>query len=188
MGDGPHPPAEVSDGFNQGPVSQRPPRGEGWHKGRAGWRGRNRGCWGGINLRTLALSAYDENAFVFGLLSAGATGYVLKEEALDTIVEAIRAASREELWLSKRVQEKVVRKAVGDRKRFPSPNGSWTSCGCWPRGGAMRASLRSWLSARDGALSPAEHLRHGLRPPYIGHVTCWSLWYCSWDSCLLPRT
>ena len=68
-------------------------------------------------LRILALSAYDDNAFVFGLLSAGATGYVLKEEALDTIVEAIRAASCGELWLSKRVQEKVVRKAVGEEER-----------------------------------------------------------------------
>lgn len=68
------------------------------------------------NLRILALSAYDENECVFGLLSAGATGYVLKEEALDTIVEAIRAASRGETWLSKRVQEKVVRKAVGEEE------------------------------------------------------------------------
>ena len=36
--------------------------------------------------------------------------YVLKEEALETIVEAIRAVSRGELWLSKRVQEKVKRR------------------------------------------------------------------------------
>ena len=68
------------------------------------------------DLRILALSAYDDNEYVFGLLSAGAMGYVLKEEALDTIVEAIRAASRGETWLSKRVQEKVVRKAVGEEE------------------------------------------------------------------------
>jgi DNA-binding NarL/FixJ family response regulator len=66
------------------------------------------------DLRILALSAYDDNAYVFGLLSAGAAGYVLKEEALDTIVEAIRAASRGEMWLSKRVEEKVVRRAIGE--------------------------------------------------------------------------
>ena len=65
------------------------------------------------DLRILGLSAYDDNEYVFGLLSAGAMGYVLKEEALDTIVEAIRAASRGETWLSKRVQEKVVRRAIG---------------------------------------------------------------------------
>ena len=69
------------------------------------------------DLRILALSAYDENECVFGILKAGATGYVLKEEALDTIVEAIRAASRGEHWLSKRVQEKVVRKAVGEEEK-----------------------------------------------------------------------
>jgi len=64
-------------------------------------------------LRILALSAYDENAFVFGLLSAGAMGYVLKEEALDTIVEAIRAASRGESWLSPRVAAKVMKRGIG---------------------------------------------------------------------------
>ena len=67
-------------------------------------------------LRILALSAYEDNAYVFGLLSAGAAGYVLKEEALDTIVEAIRAASRGETWLSKRVEEKVVRRAIGEEE------------------------------------------------------------------------
>jgi len=64
-------------------------------------------------LRILAPSAYDENAFVFGLLSAGAMGYVLKEEALDTIVEAIRAASRGESWLSPRVAAKVMKRGIG---------------------------------------------------------------------------
>jgi len=67
-------------------------------------------------LRILALSAYEDNEYVFGLLSAGAVGYVLKEEALDTIVEAICAASRGETWLSKRVQEKVVRRATGEEE------------------------------------------------------------------------
>jgi len=67
-------------------------------------------------LRILALSAYEDNEYVFGLLSAGAVGYVLKEEALDTVVEAIRAASRGETWLSKRVEEKVVRRATGEEE------------------------------------------------------------------------
>jgi len=35
---------------------------------------------------------------------------------LETIVEAIRAVSRGELWLSKRVQEKVVRRAIGEEE------------------------------------------------------------------------
>jgi len=68
------------------------------------------------DLRILALSAYEDNEYVFGLLSAGAVGYVLKEEALDTVVEAIRAASRGETWLSKRVEEKVVRRATGEEE------------------------------------------------------------------------
>jgi NarL family two-component system response regulator LiaR len=64
------------------------------------------------DLGIVALSAYDENEFVFGVLSSGARGYVLKDEALDAIVEAIRAAYRGKPWLSDRVLEKVRRRAV----------------------------------------------------------------------------
>ncbi len=70
----------------------------------------------GSPVRVLALSGYDDEQYVFGLLEAGATGYVLKEEALDTIVEAIRVASRGELWLSRRVEEKVVRRAISEEE------------------------------------------------------------------------
>lgn len=70
----------------------------------------------GSPVRVLALSAYDDEQYVFKLLEAGATGYVLKEEALDTIVEAIRVASRGELWLSRRVEEKVVMRAIGEKE------------------------------------------------------------------------
>jgi len=69
------------------------------------------------DLRILALSAYDENECVFGILKAGANGYVLKEEALDTIVEAIRAASRGESWLSPKVATKVIKEVRGRRPR-----------------------------------------------------------------------
>ncbi|MBC8492768.1 MAG: response regulator transcription factor [Chloroflexi bacterium] len=70
-------------------------------------------------LRILALSAYDENECVFGILKAGATGYVLKEEALDTIVKAIRVACRGETWLSPKVAEKVKRRAMGEEEEVP---------------------------------------------------------------------
>jgi DNA-binding NarL/FixJ family response regulator len=62
------------------------------------------------DLGIVALSAYDENEFVFGVLSSGARGYVLKEEALDAIIDAIRISSRGGIWLSRRVQEKVMRR------------------------------------------------------------------------------
>ena len=52
------------------------------------------------DLRVLVLTAYDDNELVFRLLEAGAVGYVLKEEALETIEAAVRAVARGESWLS----------------------------------------------------------------------------------------
>jgi DNA-binding NarL/FixJ family response regulator len=65
------------------------------------------------DLRVLVLTAYDENELVFGLLEAGAVGYVLKEEALETIEAAVRAVARGEPWLSPKVAAKVMKKALG---------------------------------------------------------------------------
>jgi len=65
------------------------------------------------DLRVLVLTAYDDNELVFGLLEAGAVGYVLKEEALETIEAAVRAAARGEPWLSPKVAAKVMKKALG---------------------------------------------------------------------------
>ena len=65
------------------------------------------------DLRVLVLTAYDDNELVFGLLEAGAVGYVLKEEALETIEAAVRATARGESWLSSKVAAKVMKKALG---------------------------------------------------------------------------
>jgi DNA-binding NarL/FixJ family response regulator len=65
------------------------------------------------HLHILILTAFDDEAYVTGLLSAGATGYLLKEEALDTLVAAIRAVAKGESWLSQRVAGRLARKAIG---------------------------------------------------------------------------
>jgi|Deesub1362B_J571_1020462.scaffolds.fasta_scaffold08449_2 DNA-binding NarL/FixJ family response regulator len=65
-------------------------------------------------VRIVILTAYGEEALVFGLLKAGVMGYVLKEEERGAIADAIRAASRGEIWLSPRVAKVVARKAVGE--------------------------------------------------------------------------
>lgn len=61
----------------------------------------------------LMLSAHEDERYVMRLLSAGATGYVLKDEALDTIVMAVQAAVRGESWLSPKVVARVTRRALG---------------------------------------------------------------------------
>ena len=54
----------------------------------------------GLPTRVLALSAYEHDRYVYGMLQAGAAGYLLKEEAMETVVEAVRAVARGEVWYS----------------------------------------------------------------------------------------
>jgi two-component system response regulator DegU len=68
----------------------------------------------GTTTAILVLTVYDDSQTVFGLLESGATGYVLKDEALETLVSAVRAAARSESWLSPAVARQVVRRAVGE--------------------------------------------------------------------------
>jgi DNA-binding NarL/FixJ family response regulator len=54
--------------------------------------------------RILILSGYDNDRYVFGLLEAGATGYVLKEAADDEVLAAVRAAAKGEPFLTPRLR------------------------------------------------------------------------------------
>jgi DNA-binding NarL/FixJ family response regulator len=61
----------------------------------------------------LILTIHADKQTVFGLLQSGAVGYVLKDEALEVLVPAVRAAARGESWLSPAVASQVVHAAVG---------------------------------------------------------------------------
>jgi len=69
----------------------------------------------------LVLTIYDDRQTIFGLLESGAIGYVLKDEALETVVDAVRAAARGESWLSPAVARQVVRRAIGETASPPEP-------------------------------------------------------------------
>ncbi len=57
-----------------------------------------------LPVRVVALSAYDDERYVWGMLEAGAAGYLLKEEASETILAAVRGAARgTRLWTAKQV-------------------------------------------------------------------------------------
>jgi len=58
--------------------------------------------------RVLALSAYKDDRYVYGMLQAGAAGYLLKEEALETVVAAVQAVVGGEEWYSQPVMAKVT--------------------------------------------------------------------------------
>jgi len=66
------------------------------------------------NLRTaiLILTAHDDPQLIFGLLENGALGYVLKDEALETLAGAVRAVAEGKSWLSPAVASQVVRRAI----------------------------------------------------------------------------
>lgn len=60
----------------------------------------------------LILSAHNDEETLFALLESGAIGYVLKDEALETLVSAVRAAARGESWFSPAIASQVMRRAV----------------------------------------------------------------------------
>ena len=68
------------------------------------FRGRR---WRGLGVRVLALSAYRYEHYVRGMLEAGAVGYLLKEEAPEAIVEAIRSAARGGMYFSPGIADVV---------------------------------------------------------------------------------
>lgn len=70
----------------------------------------------------LVLTVHDDSQTIFGLLDGGATGYVLKDEALETLVSAVRAAARRQSWLSPAVASQVVRRVVNQPLPCPEPS------------------------------------------------------------------
>jgi DNA-binding NarL/FixJ family response regulator len=74
----------------------------------------------GADAAVLILTVHDDKQTVLGLLENGATGYVLKDEALETLTSAVRAAAQGKSWLSPAVANHVVRRAVGDDAPEPA--------------------------------------------------------------------
>jgi NarL family two-component system response regulator LiaR len=56
----------------------------------------------------LILSAYDDDAYVFGLLEAGAAGYLLKHSSGEELSRAIRAVNKGEPVLDPIITKKVI--------------------------------------------------------------------------------
>ncbi|HSD82472.1 MAG TPA: response regulator transcription factor [Anaerolineae bacterium] len=64
-------------------------------------------------LRILVLSAYDRKEYVLGLLRAGASGYMMKDDPPDQLPQAIRAVAQGEEWLSPRIIRLLTHSADG---------------------------------------------------------------------------
>jgi DNA-binding NarL/FixJ family response regulator len=58
--------------------------------------------------KVLVLTAYDDDAYIRGVISAGVAGYILKDEAPETVVRAIQAVMRGDTWFSRPVVDKLA--------------------------------------------------------------------------------
>lgn len=70
-------------------------------------------------IKVLALSMHDETVFAERALRAGASGYVSKHEASRTIIQAIRTVLDDKLYLSERMMNRVLSRAVGSKQPQP---------------------------------------------------------------------
>jgi DNA-binding NarL/FixJ family response regulator len=69
----------------------------------------------------LALSTYDNKQFILGLLSSGASGYLVKEEVPETIIEAVRGVARgEQGWVSRRIAANLAHWMQGGENEHSS--------------------------------------------------------------------
>jgi DNA-binding NarL/FixJ family response regulator len=66
-------------------------------------------------VRVLILTAYDDDPYIFALLQAGASGYILKTADSDELVRAVRAVHRGESALDQAVTQKVVHQLASGR-------------------------------------------------------------------------
>ena len=61
--------------------------------------------------RVLVLSAYDDQEYIREMLLNGASGYLLKDEAPERIIEAVKGVAQGEIsWVSPQVEARLKRK------------------------------------------------------------------------------
>ncbi len=65
----------------------------------------------------LVLSMYDESLYAERAMLAGASGYIMKQEAIPAVVKAIRHVLDGNLYASEKVKEKVFQRMVSRKKR-----------------------------------------------------------------------
>jgi DNA-binding NarL/FixJ family response regulator len=70
--------------------------------------------------RVLMLSMHDDEHYLFEALKAGASGYVLKREADQDLVGAIRAVGNGEAFLTNAAERSIIREWMDDGARGPA--------------------------------------------------------------------
>jgi DNA-binding NarL/FixJ family response regulator len=70
--------------------------------------------------RVLMLSMHDDEQYLFEALKAGASGYVLKREADQDLVGAVRAVGRGEAFLTNAAERSIIRQWMADGATGPA--------------------------------------------------------------------
>lgn len=65
--------------------------------------------------RVLMLSMHDENLYAVRALRAGAAGYIMKQEATEKVLTAIRQVLKGEIYLSDKMEKRMMQQLVGGR-------------------------------------------------------------------------
>ena len=68
----------------------------------------------------LILSAFEEDIYIRTLSSMGISGYVLKDEAIEKLVEAVRSVYKGETWFSQRIIQKMLSLNNEDKSSSPT--------------------------------------------------------------------
>lgn len=69
--------------------------------------------------KILILTAYDEDAYVRGLTASGIAGYILKDEAMEKVVRAIRSVARGDTWFSRSVLTRLAQSSLTKPDSIP---------------------------------------------------------------------
>jgi DNA-binding NarL/FixJ family response regulator len=72
------------------------------------------------DVRTIVFSMYDENVYAERAIRAGASGYLMKSEPTQNIIEAIRSAYDGEVYLSRKMSSRILNKVAMGRTAEPS--------------------------------------------------------------------
>ncbi|HKX62386.1 MAG TPA: response regulator transcription factor, partial [Verrucomicrobiae bacterium] len=72
------------------------------------------------DLPTLVLSMHDESLYAERALRAGSRGYIMKEEAIEQVLVAIRRALAGEIFLSDRMKSKMIQQMASGRGKVVS--------------------------------------------------------------------
>ena len=67
------------------------------------------------NVRILVVSLHDEEIYAERVLRAGARGFVMKAEAVDDIINAVRKVAAGEIYLSSKMQSKMLENMASGR-------------------------------------------------------------------------